>query len=123
MTQSGNHDLLDKKFKLSEAEIRPLAEGFGACIATDKILVDGMRVSFMYRESPDHDADSGWRFLSGYESEEYMGNPDNHGIYDVNTIANYDPDILAFLESPEGTAFERDASTGKFVKVRFEVSE
>ena len=102
----------NKRFKLSAEEIRPLAEGYGACIATDKIVVDGMRVGFMYREPPDHEADSGWRFLSGVEPEEYMNDPANYGVYDVNTIANYDPEIILFLDSPDGVAFERETDTG-----------
>jgi len=47
----------------------------------------------MYREQPDNDVDSGWRFMAGYETDDYMNNPSNHGIFDVNTIANYDEDI------------------------------
>lgn len=43
----------------------------------------------------------------------------NLGIYDVNTIANYDPDIVPFLDSPFGRAFERDPM-GAFVEVEFE---
>ena len=109
-----------KNFKLSAEEIMPLAEGFGACIASDKILVDGFRIAFMYREPPDNDVDSGWRFLSGQESDEYMDNAGNHGVYDVNTLANYDPEIIPFLESPEGAAFERENGTGPFVKVDFQ---
>jgi len=42
--------------------------------------------------------------------------PDNLALYDVNTIANYDPDIANFIESPAGSAFARDA-TGFFVPV------
>lgn len=109
-----------KKFKLAAEDLAPLAEGFGACIATDKILVEGLRVAFMYRESPDNEVDSGWRFLSGQESDAYMEDPRNHGAYDVNTLANYDPDIIPFLEAPEGTAFEREQGTGPFLEVSFE---
>jgi hypothetical protein len=81
---------MTKKFRLSKDQIKPLAKGYGGCIASDKITVDGYLVRFMYREAPDHDADSGWRFMSGYEDDAYMENPDNHAIYDVNTIANYE---------------------------------
>ena len=33
------------------------------------------------------------------ESQEYVNNPDNIGIYDVNTIANYDCSIIPYLNS------------------------
>lgn len=71
----------------------------------------------MYREAPDHDVDSGWRFVAGVESDAHMGDADNHGIYDVNTIAKYDPDIIPFLDAPEGSAFERDGGDGELVEV------
>ena len=71
----------------------------------------------MYRESPDRHIDSGWRWMSGFESDEYMNDPDNHAVYDVNTIANYDPDVVPFLEAPIGSAFERKNGTGPFVEV------
>jgi hypothetical protein len=43
--------------------------------------------------------------------------PDNHAIYDVNTIANYDPSILPFLDAPEGSAFEKPSDAERFVEV------
>jgi hypothetical protein len=115
--------MTSKQFKLGAEDIKPLAEGFGACIATDMIMIDGRPVAFMYREAPDHDSDSGWRFLSGLETDEYMDNPDNHGIYDVNTVANYDPDIIPLLDSDEGVAFERERGSGPFRKVSFDPPE
>jgi hypothetical protein len=73
-------------------------------------------VRWMYREAPDHVDDSGWRFFSGIgEDDDYLSNPDNAGVYDVNTIANFDPSILAFLDAPIGAAFEREGD--EWVKV------
>ena len=109
---------MTKKFKLSASEIRDIARGYGGCIATDMITVDGERVRFMYREEPSNDADSGWRFTSGYESDDYMNDADNHEVYDVNTIANYDPDIVPFLDAPVWAAFERPDGD-RFVQVAF----
>lgn len=96
-----------KKFAMSRDQIRSLAPGHGLCFATDKITVEGQRVGYMYREEPDKDNDSGWRFMAGSESQAYMNNPDNLSLYDVNIIANYDPDIIPFLDAPIGSAFER----------------
>jgi hypothetical protein len=107
------------RFKLSKEEIQPLAVGFGACIASSKITVDGLPVRFMYREKPDNDVDSGWRFFSGLEDPDYLNDADNHAIYDVNTIANYDPSILPLLESPAGSAFEKTPEDEEFVEVEF----
>ncbi len=106
-----------KPFRLSAEQIQPIATGYGGCVATDMITCNGRKVGFMYREATERDLDSGWRFMSGNESNDYMNNPDNHALYDVNTIANYDPDIVPFLDAPFGSAFERENGNGKFVEI------
>src|SRR6266404_4557255 len=103
----------DKKFYKSADQIKALAEGYGSCFATDEILVAGRRVGYMYREMPDNEIDSGWRFLAGDESDAYMDNPENLGLYDVNTVANYDPDIIPHLDASISSAFARDDETGE----------
>ncbi len=70
----------------------------------------------MYREEPDFDVDSGWRFLAGVEPQEYLDDPDNMAVYDVNTIANYDPEIIPFLQALVGAAFEREEGSGSWSK-------
>lgn len=100
-----------KKFKLNKEDIKELLEweGPSGCIATDKITVEGCKVGYMYREKPtDKYPDSGWRFFQGEEDEEYIKDIKNSGIYDLNTICNYDPDIIPLLKSPYNTAYYRD---------------
>jgi hypothetical protein len=113
----------EKQFKIAAGDIKPLAEGRGGCFATDAITVEGRKVGYMYREKPDFDQDSGWRFFSGTESPEYLDDPANTAVYDVNTIANYDPAIIPLLDSPAGSAFERRGLFKKFVAVPFEPPE
>ncbi len=69
----------------------------------------------MSRERPDGDWDSGWRFFSGLESEEYTNDPGNFAIDDVNTVANYDPEIIPWLDSPVGSAFAREGRSEPLV--------
>jgi hypothetical protein len=76
----------------------------------------------MYREEPDSEFDSGWRFLSGLETDAYVDDLANVGLHDVNTIANYDPDVIPLLDAPAGSAFERD-DDGRFFSVAFEPPE
>lgn len=97
----------EKSFKLSKDQIKKLIESIGACFASDQITVDGLLVRYMYREAPDFVEDSGWRFFSGAEDQEYVDNPDNLMIYEVNTIANYDPAIIPYLNMEIGTELER----------------
>lgn len=114
-----------KVFKLKAEEIKELAPARGSCIATDMITVEGERVGYMYREEPDPEnaADSGWRFFSGTEDDEYANDPSNLQVYDVNTIANYDPEIIPFLDADVPSAFARDAETGKLVEVEAPTGE
>lgn len=93
------------------------ADRLGFALAP-KRLVDGrMKVRYMYREEPDNAHDSGWRFFAGDESDEHVNDPDNIGLYDVATIAAIDPDIVPYLNSPAGSAFEREEATKPFVAV------
>ena len=103
-----------KKFKLGSGQIKQLIDPIGGCFATDHITVQGMSVGYMYREASDNDSDSGWRFFSGKETQAYVDNPENTMMYDVNTIANYDPAIIPFLDAQVGAAFGRVPGTDEF---------
>ena len=83
-------------------------EEASGCIATNRITVEGCKVGYCYREKADGNWDSGWRFTAGDESDEYMDDPNNAGIYGLNTICNDDPDIIPLLNTPAPCAFERD---------------
>lgn len=106
-----------KRFALRADQIRQLVVNGGACFATDKITVEGLRVGYMYREASDIPIDSGWRFFSGTESQAYVDDPKNTSIYDVNTVANYDPEVIPFLDAPIGAEFERSNESGGLVPV------
>ena len=86
----------------------PDLDGANGCIATNRITVEGCNVGFCYREKSNGDWDSGWRFTAGDESDEYMDDPNNSGIYGLNTICNDDPDIIPLLHTPAPCAFEQD---------------
>ena len=92
-------------------------EGADGCIATNRITVEGCKIGYCYREKPDGGWDSGWRFTAGDESEEYMDDPNNAGLYKLNTICNDDPDIIPLLHTPAPCAFERDEN-GVFQQIK-----
>ena len=92
-------------------------ENATGCIATNRITVEGCKVGYCYREKADGDWDSGWRFTAGDESDEYMDDPNNAGIYSLNSICNDDPDIIPLLNTPAPCAFERDEN-GVFQQIK-----
>ena len=92
-------------------------EGADGCIATNRITMEGYKVGYCYWENPDGGWDSGCRFTAGDESEAYMDDPNNAGIYKLNTICNDDPDIISLLNTPAPCAFERDEN-GVFQQIK-----
>ena len=95
----------------------------GYCFAPTNLVEEQRKVRFMYRETPDDDNDSGWRFFAGDESDEYVNDPNNIGLFDVFTIAKIDRDIIPFLDSPFGSAFERETADKPFEPCPFDFGE
>lgn len=108
---------MHKQFKIKAEDIKQLVDPMGSCLASDKITVDGLQIGFMYREAPEEENDSGWRFLSGTETQDYIDNPNNSMMFEVNTVANYDADILPYLKSRLGTELERVEGSNEFIEI------
>jgi hypothetical protein len=116
-----SEDAGEKVYLLTDETAPRVVEGFGLGVATDRITVEGLPVRFMYREVPEFEGDSGWRFCSAIdEDEDYMADPDNLGVFAVNTIAALDRTIVMFLLGPVGSAFEKPPGTERFVAVEEE---
>ena len=113
---------MNKKCCIKPEDLKDLflTDGPEGCIATDRIMLEGRKVGYMYREYADRKDDSGWRFTAGDENEEYMSNAENAGVYTLNAVANIDMDIIPFLNSPVGSGFFRDKD-GNFVKDDFNI--
>jgi hypothetical protein len=113
--------LTTKTFKLRADQIQRLVPEMGYCMASDYITVEGKPVGFMYRDPPDREDDSGWRFFAGTEPDD--DDPSRYAMYSVNTIANYDPGIVPFLDAPPRSAFGRDPQSGAFVEEQYRGEE
>ena len=106
-----------KKFRIPAGQIKRLIGPVGGATATDMITVEGRDIGYMYRDKPINNGDTGWRFFAGDESPEYIGNNKNTEFYDVNTIVNYDPSIIPYLNEPVGSAWERTPNTNQFIRI------
>ena len=104
----------NKIFKICSREIKELIKPMGGCFATESITVEGNKITVMIRDEQTFEGDSGWFFMSGLESQEYIDDPNNIMIYDVNTIANYDPAIIPYLNYPIGVRLERCLNSDEF---------
>lgn len=98
--------------RIDPSQLRTWVKGMGGCLATDRITVEGARVGYMERGAPVRPEDSGWQFLAGDETRAYLDDRSHVGVHDLNTICNYDPDIVPLLGAPPGSAFERRAPDG-----------
>jgi len=104
----------NKDFFREENDVKDLVNDMGYSVCSAKIFKEGLKVGFMYREEPLEDEDSGWRFLSGTEDQDYADDPDNSKIFGVNTVANHDPAIIPYLKHKEGTELERIEGKDEF---------
>lgn len=90
-------------------------DGAGGYALASKLLVEHkLPVLYMYREESDTSSDSGWRFFSGLEAQEYIDDSNNIGIYDISTIAEIDKSITPFLCASSGTAWKRESDKENF---------
>ncbi len=90
------------------------------CFVTKKILDDGYRVGYLYREEPDNEKDSGWRITSNTETDEYMDNSENIAFVSLGLVLNKDDSFIRLLDSPAGSAYVRNSVSGEFEEVNYE---
>ena len=84
---------------------QPNGEG---CFVSNKITKDGFKVGYMYRDEPNPNMpDSGWKFMAGNEDDNYMHDTSNFNILSINTICNYDKDIIPYIYSNIGSKYIR----------------
>jgi hypothetical protein len=84
-------------------------------LVSNRVLRDGANVGFLYRDVPTDNEDSGWTITADDESSEYMHNQDNLQYVSREEVLRKDDSIADLLDSPSGSAFYRDATTGEFI--------
>lgn len=100
-----NNNFID----IDEEKLIDWNEPNGECYTvSDKITKEGYKVGYMIRKQPVKDTpDSGWMFIAGNEDEKYLNNEDNFHIFPLNTVCNYDKDIIPYLKSDIGSIYIR----------------
>ena len=91
-------------------------EIFGYVFATKALVEQKRPVMYMYKEKVSG-GDSGWRFFAGFEDQSYLNNPNNIGIYSIETILAVDPSIEPYLGSLCNRAYERDSKDAPFRRI------
>ncbi len=74
-------------------------------------------IRFAYREKPDREQDSGWRFFTGHEDDEYTNNPNNTVLKEVGWLLDIEPTLDEFIREPAGAVYERRTKEQEWYKV------
>lgn len=86
------------------------------CFVTNNILYEEQKVGYLYREEPDQEDDSGWRFTTGTETNEYMDDSDNISYVSLGAVLREDDSFVDLLEHEAGVHFGVDKN-GNFVEL------
>jgi hypothetical protein len=89
----------------------------GLCFVTKRVLEDGAPVGYLYREEPDNDDDSGWRFTANDESDDYINDSANVALVSLGAVLSVDDRFIALLDAPTGSAYAFDHNTQQFMAV------
>ena len=111
--------LFKKPFKKSE--LKALSDNDSAmpsgCIASNNLLTEKGELKWCFRETPINNMDSGWRFLSDIDTDEYLADANNSSVCDLDTVIQTEPAILAIINSSVGTDVELKIVNGEKVFV------
>ena len=109
-----------KFFRMKVKEDEKNFENFppiGGLMVSKIVVEEKIKPGFMYREKRIQLYDSGWRIFTGFESEDYINNPDNTGIFNPSTILKIDPSIKNILLKGVGSVYEKLKDSSEWSKV------
>jgi len=85
--------------------------GSGSLALVSPKILEGLEVRLAFREAALHEADSGWRFLSGQESRADLNDSKNPHIAALDAVVERDPSLSSLLVASVGASFEKMASS------------
>ena len=83
--------------------MKKYVENAGSCIVTKSILNGETKFRWLFREEPLDNIDTGWMAFGDSDNDEYVNDPKNLSVVDLNTLINIEPTILNVYEMPVGT--------------------
>lgn len=89
----------------------------GAIYLSKQISENKEKPTWMYREHPINNVDSGWRVFSGTESESFLEDSSNFVLVTADFLIKIDDDIKINLLAPIGSSFERSETNGEWIPV------
>ena len=83
--------------------MKKYVENAGSCIVTKSILNGETKFRWLFREEPLNNIDTGWMAFGDSDNDNYVNDPKNLTVVDLNTLINIEPTILNVYEMPIGT--------------------
>lgn len=89
------------------------------CLASSLILNERpLPIRFFYKEDPQHDNDTGFRFYSGQETDEFLMEEDAACVAPLDCMERLDPSISELVQRSEvGSVWERLPDSNDWVPV------
>ncbi|MDL2222565.1 DUF2185 domain-containing protein [Bacteroidales bacterium OttesenSCG-928-M11] len=75
------------------------------------------QIGYCYRDYPETNIDSGWRFLYGDEDQEYLDNPTNNKAIYPEEMLSINPNLDAILSAPINSEFEWDDENQMYIEI------
>ncbi len=90
----------------------------GAALCSSRVVGPKRKdILFAYRQEPDNDADSGWRFLHGDESETFLGDPKNCLVCPLDLVFAMDGTLEPLAKKRVGSAYKRESVDARWEKI------
>ena len=83
--------------------MKKYVENVGSCIVTKSILNGETKFRWLFREEPLNNIDTGWMAFGDSDNDDYVNDPKNLTVVDLNTLINIEPTTLNVYEMPIGT--------------------
>ena len=83
--------------------MKKYVENAGSCIVTKSLLNGESNFRWLFREEPLDNIDTGWMAFGDSDNDDYINDPKNLTVVDLNTLINIEPTILNVYEMPVGT--------------------
>ena len=89
------------------------------CLASSLILNERpLPIRFFYKEDPHHENDTGFRFYSGQETDEFLLDENAACVAPLDCLERLDPSITALVkQSQVGSVWERLPNSNDWVPV------
>lgn len=82
-----------------------------------KMALEADHIGYCYRETPETNIDSGWRFLYGDEDEEYLDDPTVSVSVYPEEMLSINPALDSILSAPIGLEFEWDDEQQMYMEI------